>query len=164
MTTFTYWKGIADVATGIVLLTKPEIIYHSSVAKSSMASLTSDYRILTLRPGASSAHKMLSRSWYDIYIALLHIKSNPDTTNLQVDAIGLGHVRVSQDRASIPSLIVMNAAWSVLALSTVSFRPYRATSALLMTGINHFVFASVMFLRSKMTFGELVGLQQSKMN
>jgi hypothetical protein len=33
MTTFTYWKGVADVATGVVLLTKPEIIYHSVVAK-----------------------------------------------------------------------------------------------------------------------------------
>ena len=33
MTTFTYWKGVADVATGVVLLTKPEIIYHSAVAK-----------------------------------------------------------------------------------------------------------------------------------
>lgn len=33
MTTFTYWKGVADVATGVVLLTKPEIIYHSVVAR-----------------------------------------------------------------------------------------------------------------------------------
>lgn len=33
MTTFTYWKGIADAVTGVILLTKPEIIYHSVVAK-----------------------------------------------------------------------------------------------------------------------------------
>ena len=33
MTTFTYWKGIADAATGVILLLKPEIIYHSFIAK-----------------------------------------------------------------------------------------------------------------------------------
>lgn len=33
MATFTYWKGVADAASGIILLTKPELIYHSVVAK-----------------------------------------------------------------------------------------------------------------------------------
>jgi hypothetical protein len=33
MTTITYWKGVADVATGVVPLKKPETIYHSVVAK-----------------------------------------------------------------------------------------------------------------------------------
>lgn len=34
MSTFAYWKGIADAAVGVILLTKPEIIYHSVVARS----------------------------------------------------------------------------------------------------------------------------------
>jgi hypothetical protein len=33
MATFTFWKGVADTVVGIILLTKPEIIYHSAVAK-----------------------------------------------------------------------------------------------------------------------------------
>lgn len=33
MSTFTFWKGFADAAVGTLLLTKPEIIYHSAVAQ-----------------------------------------------------------------------------------------------------------------------------------
>jgi hypothetical protein len=33
MSRFTFWKGFADAAVGVILLTKPEIIYHSAVAK-----------------------------------------------------------------------------------------------------------------------------------
>jgi len=33
MSAFTFWKGLADAAVGVILLTKPEIIYHSAVAK-----------------------------------------------------------------------------------------------------------------------------------
>jgi hypothetical protein len=33
MSRFTFWKGFADAVTGVILLTKPEIIYHSFVAK-----------------------------------------------------------------------------------------------------------------------------------
>jgi hypothetical protein len=33
MSSFTFWKGFADAAVGVILLVKPEIIYHSSVAK-----------------------------------------------------------------------------------------------------------------------------------
>ena len=33
MPRFACWKGVADAATGIILLTKPEIIYYSSGAK-----------------------------------------------------------------------------------------------------------------------------------
>lgn len=33
MSAFAYWKGVADAAVGIILLTKPEIIYHSVVAR-----------------------------------------------------------------------------------------------------------------------------------
>jgi len=33
MSRFTFWKGFADVVSGVILLTKPEIIYHSFVAK-----------------------------------------------------------------------------------------------------------------------------------
>lgn len=56
----------------------------------------------------------------------------------------------------------MNAVWSILALGTVVLKPNRATSALLMTGINHFVFASVMFLRSRMTLDEIIGVADVK--
>ena len=33
MSNFTYWKGVADAAVGVILLTRPEIIYHSVIAK-----------------------------------------------------------------------------------------------------------------------------------
>lgn len=33
MSIFTFWKGFADAAVGVILLQKPEIIYHSVVAK-----------------------------------------------------------------------------------------------------------------------------------
>lgn len=56
----------------------------------------------------------------------------------------------------------MNAVWSALALGTVVFKPHRATSALLMTGINHFIFASIILLRSGMTLEEMLGLGESK--
>lgn len=39
MSSFTYWKGVADAAVGVILLTKPELIYESTLAKfSSQAS------------------------------------------------------------------------------------------------------------------------------
>lgn len=33
MSRFTFWKGSADAVVGVILLIKPEIIYHSAVAK-----------------------------------------------------------------------------------------------------------------------------------
>lgn len=33
MSRFVFWKGAADAAIGIILLAKPEIIYHSVAAK-----------------------------------------------------------------------------------------------------------------------------------
>ena len=33
MSRLAFWKGLADAATGVILLLKPEIIYHSAVAK-----------------------------------------------------------------------------------------------------------------------------------
>lgn len=62
----------------------------------------------------------------------------------------------------MPSLIVMNAAWAALAWGTVLFKPHRATSALLMTAINHSVFATVMFVRSKVSLKEMLGLEAGK--
>ncbi|KAF2624429.1 hypothetical protein BU25DRAFT_413654 [Macroventuria anomochaeta] len=142
MTTFAYWKGVADAATGVILLTKPEIIYHSSVAK--FLNRISGLRLPNPYPTANGE------------ISAQHAVA------IMVIAVGLGHIRASKDRHSIPSLVVMNAVWSALALGTVIFKPHRATSALLMTGINHFIFASIMFLRSKMTVKEMLGLKGSK--
>jgi hypothetical protein len=56
----------------------------------------------------------------------------------------------------------MNSLWSALALDTVIVAPHRATSALLMTGINHLVFASVMAWQSKMGLKEILGIEESK--
>jgi hypothetical protein len=33
MSRFTFWKGFADAIVGVILLTKPEVIYHSVAAK-----------------------------------------------------------------------------------------------------------------------------------
>jgi hypothetical protein len=56
----------------------------------------------------------------------------------------------------------MNAVWSALAFGTVILKPQRATSALLMTAVNHFIFASVMIWRSNMTWREMMGLEEVK--
>lgn len=95
---------------------------------------------------------MLSRSWC-VYQGAYSYTADI----LQVIAVGLGHVRASKDRRSIPAFVVINAVWSALALSTVALNPRRATSALLMTGINHFIFATIMFVRSRTTLRELLG-------
>ncbi|KAF1924389.1 uncharacterized protein M421DRAFT_424839 [Didymella exigua CBS 183.55] len=139
MTTLTYWKGIADAATGVILLTKPEIIYHSAVAK--FLKKVSGLRLPNPHPTAEGEI------------------SSQHAVAIMVIAVGLGHVRASKDRQSMPALVVMNAVWSALALGTVVLKPDRATSALLMTGINHFIFASVMFLRSNMALKEVLGLE-----
>lgn len=33
MSTFTFWLGVVDAAVGTIVLTKPEIVYHSALAK-----------------------------------------------------------------------------------------------------------------------------------
>ena len=33
MSTFTFWLGVADATVGTIVLTKPEIIYQSALAK-----------------------------------------------------------------------------------------------------------------------------------
>lgn len=69
-------------------------------------------------------------------------------------------MRASRSRSALPPIVLMNALWSAFAFATVLFKPHRATSALLMTGINHFVFASVMILLSGMGLGEMLGVTE----
>jgi hypothetical protein len=54
----------------------------------------------------------------------------------------------------------MNAAWSFLAIGTVLLKPHRATSALLMTGINHAIFASVMKWSSGLTVKQILLIKE----
>lgn len=54
--------------------------------------------------------------------------------------------------------VLMNALWSSFALLTVVLKPHRATSALLMTGINHAVFATTMMLTTGVGVREMVDL------
>ncbi|KAF3044616.1 hypothetical protein E8E12_003924 [Didymella heteroderae] len=142
MSTFAFWLGIADAAVGTVVLTKPEIIYQSPVAK--LLNRVSGLRLPNAHPTAegeiSSQHA----------VAIITI------------AVGLGHIRASKSRQTIPALVVMNTAFSALAFGTVILKPHRATSVLLMTGINHFIFASFMFWRSNMTWREILGLEEVK--
>jgi len=57
-------------------------------------------------------------------------------------------------------LVLMNALWSVFALLTVVLAPHRATSALLMTGINHSVFATGMALTAGVGIREILGFKE----
>lgn len=57
--------------------------------------------------------------------------------------------------------VLMNILWSSFALSTVFVVPHRATSALLMTGINHAAFAIAMITWNKMTVAEVLGWDSS---
>lgn len=67
-------------------------------------------------------------------------------------------MRASRERSAIPAFALMNAVWASLAFATILFKPHRATSALLMTGINHLVFSSIITWQSKMGVRELFGL------
>jgi hypothetical protein len=58
--------------------------------------------------------------------------------------------------------VLMDALWSLFALATVMLKPHRATSALLMTGLNHAVFGTIMTLRSGVRFQEIIGLSLEK--
>jgi hypothetical protein len=53
----------------------------------------------------------------------------------------------------------MNALWSAFAFATVTLKPHRATSALLMTGINHAIFATVMILKTGVGLREIFQLE-----
>lgn len=69
-------------------------------------------------------------------------------------------MRASKNRAALPAFVLVNVLWSALAFTTVLLKPHRATSALLMTGLNHFVFSSIMVWRTKMGFREILGLSE----
>jgi hypothetical protein len=58
-------------------------------------------------------------------------------------------------------LVLMNALWSAFAFLTVILAPHRATSALLMTGINHSVFATGMALTAGVGVREMLGLKEA---
>ena len=53
----------------------------------------------------------------------------------------------------------MDALWSVFALVTTVLAPHRATSALLMTGLNHAICATIMARTSNIGFKEMLGLE-----
>ncbi|OAL53419.1 hypothetical protein IQ07DRAFT_641807 [Pyrenochaeta sp. DS3sAY3a] len=138
MSTFTFWKGAADAAVGVILLAKPEIIYHSFAAKA--LSRLSGLRLPNPYPTAAGE------------VSAQHAVA------IMVIVVGIGHMRASRERRAITAFALMNAVWASLAFGTVVFKPHRATSALLMTGINHLVFSSVIIWQSKMGVRELFGL------
>ncbi|ORY11448.1 hypothetical protein BCR34DRAFT_565370 [Clohesyomyces aquaticus] len=142
MSSFTFWKGFADAAVGVILLAKPEIIYHSAVAKAlnRLSGLRLPNPYPTTEDGVSAQHA----------VAIIVI------------AVGLGHMRASYNRAALPPFVLMNALWSAFAFSTVILKPHRATSALLMTGINHAVFATVMVLRTGVGLKEMLGISSEE--
>jgi hypothetical protein len=84
MSRFVFWKGAADTAVGVILLTKPELIYHSRLSLALS-------RLSGLRP--ANAHP-----------------SNEDAISAQTGialmtiAIGLGHIRASANRAALPAM------------------------------------------------------------
>ncbi|KAF2489700.1 hypothetical protein BU16DRAFT_531208 [Lophium mytilinum] len=131
---FTFIKGAADAAVGAILLIKPAVIYHSAFSKA--LSESAGLPLPNLGEEARSAQHAVA---------------------IMVAAVGLAHVRASFDRASLPPFILLNALWSAFALSTVMFAPQRATSALLMTGINHFVFSTGMWWWSGFSVPEILG-------
>ncbi|OAK96991.1 hypothetical protein IQ06DRAFT_296217 [Phaeosphaeriaceae sp. SRC1lsM3a] len=138
MSTFTFLKGLADSVVGIILLTKPAIIYHSAVA-----------RFLHERSGLRLPNPNPSS---------LETLGAQHAVAIMVIAVGVGHMRASRNRAALPPIVLMNACWAILALGTVVLTPHRATSALLMTGLNHSVFSVVMMLTSGVSFRGMLGL------
>jgi hypothetical protein len=69
-------------------------------------------------------------------------------------------MRAAKSRSAIPVMVVMNAFWSAMAFATVIFTPHRATSALLMTAINHLAFSSIMFWRLNVGWRQILGLAE----
>ncbi|KAF2647300.1 hypothetical protein K491DRAFT_723560 [Lophiostoma macrostomum CBS 122681] len=138
MSRFTFWKGFADAAVGVILLTKPELIYHSSAAK--------------------ALHRLSGLRLPNPYPVAEDALSSQHAVAIMVIAVGLAHMRASLDKRALAPFVLMNALWSLFALSTVLLKPPRATSALLMTGINHAVFACVMVLNGRIRLSEVLGL------
>ncbi|KAH7063781.1 hypothetical protein BKA63DRAFT_181948 [Paraphoma chrysanthemicola] len=139
MSNFTFYKGLADALVGVILLTKPELIYHSAVAKA--LHRASGLRLPNPYPEGDAV-------------------SSQHAVAIMVIVVGCGHMRASYHRAALPPFVLMNALWSALAFGTVVLKPHRATSALLMTGINHAVFAAVMMLRTSIGIKEMLGAEQ----
>jgi hypothetical protein len=54
-------------------------------------------------------------------------------------------------------LVLMDALWSLFALATVILKPRQATAALLMTGINHASFATIMAWPAGISMKEALG-------
>ncbi|KAF2013601.1 hypothetical protein BU24DRAFT_424599 [Aaosphaeria arxii CBS 175.79] len=144
MSKFTFWKGFADAAVGVILLTKPELIYHSAVAKT--LHRLSGLRLPNPHPTAEDAI------------------SSQHAVAIMVIAVGVGHMRASSERKALPPIVLMNLIWSLLALGTVVLKPHRATSALLMTGINHAVFATIMILRARLSVLGVLGIKGGVLN
>ncbi|KAF2003540.1 hypothetical protein P154DRAFT_532277 [Amniculicola lignicola CBS 123094] len=138
MSQFTFWKGFADAAVGVVLLTKPEIVYHSAVAK--------------------ALHKLSGLRLPNPHPASEDAVSAQHAVAIMVVAVGLAHMRASTEAKALPPIVLLNALWSMFALGTVVICPQRATSALLMTGINHAVFATAMVFSTGVRIKEILGL------
>lgn len=58
-------------------------------------------------------------------------------------------------------MIVMDAFWSAFALATVFVKPHRATSSLLMTGINHLFMTGVMIWRTGLNYKQILGFEDA---
>lgn len=67
-------------------------------------------------------------------------------------------MRASKNRAALPAFVLVNALWSAFAFTTILLKPHRATSALLMTGLNHLAFSTIMIWQTKMGLWEILGL------
>ncbi|KAF2245553.1 hypothetical protein BU26DRAFT_521978 [Trematosphaeria pertusa] len=142
MSRFTFYKGLADSLVGVILLAKPELIYDSAVAR--------------------WLHGISGLRLPNPYPDSLDTVSAQHAVAIMVIAVGVGHMRAASERKALPPIVLMNVLWSAFALGTVVLKPHRATSALLMTGINHAVFASTMLLTSGMSFVEMLGLQSGE--
>lgn len=68
-------------------------------------------------------------------------------------------MRAARSRSAIAPMIVMNAVWSAMSFATIIFTPHRATSAILMTAVNHLAFSSIMYWRLNMGWKHVLGLE-----
>ena len=84
MSRFVFWKGIADAVTGVILLTKPEVIYHSGLNRE----LSRLSGLRTANPHPSNTDAISAQT----------------SLALMVIAVGVAHISASRSRAALPAM------------------------------------------------------------
>ncbi|KAJ7599336.1 hypothetical protein C8J56DRAFT_187768 [Mycena floridula] len=118
------YKGLADIAVGIILSVKPEIIYNSAITRKISALTGLHVSNANLAPGFNQALASM------------------------VMSIGVGHLVASvSGKEARPTIFAMNLTWGILSLATC-FTPKKwgiGSATICMTALNHLGFSAALY-------------------